>query len=446
MTTISELADTLIENARKAGADHADAIAIQADNISIDVLDGKLEHAERAEGLDIGLRVIVGKKQATISSSDIRPDALNALAERAVAMAGVAPDDPYCGLADPSQLSEMRGSEALDIADGTAASPEQLQKMALEAETAAAAVPGVTKVQSSSAAWSGTDIWLAASNGFAGGYRRTGWRVATVAITGDGLGMERDYYGEGRTHLEDLPEAAEIGRIAGERTAARSGPTRPPTGTFPVLFDERVSSSLIEHLVGAINGSSITRGASWLKDAMGEAVLPDGMSLIEDPLRVRIGGSKPFDAEGLPTAKRAIVEDGTLRTWTLDLASARQLGLDSTANASRGTSSPPRPSVTNLELTQGDASKDDLIRDMGTGLLVTSMIGSTINPTTGDYSRGASGFWVEGGVISHPVNECTIAGNLRDMLRRIVPGNDARPELRRVVPSLLLADMTIAGA
>jgi PmbA protein len=221
---------------------------------------------------------------------------------------------------------------------------------------------------------------------------------------------------------------------------------KPPTGSYPVLYDERIASSLIGHLLSAINGASIARGASWLLDALGTQVLPAGLSVIEDPHRPRISGSRPFDGEGLPTAQRMVVQDGVLMGWTLDLGTARKLGMTSTANASRGTSSPPSPSTSNIDLTQGLATRADLLRDMGTGLLVTSMIGSTINPTTGDYSRGASGFWVENGEIQYPVNECTIAGNLRDMLKRIIPANDAKAHHSTRVPSLLIEGMILAGA
>ena len=238
---------------------------------------------------------------------------------------------------------------------------------------------------------------LAATNGFSGGYARTGHSVQAVAISGDGTGMERDYAFEARVHRAELPAPAEIGRLAGERTAARAGARKPPTGAFPVLYDERVASGLIGHLVQAINGTAIARGASWLKDALGERVLPAGIDLVEDPLRPRIGGSRPFDGEGLPVARRALVEDGVLMGWTLDLATARQLGLKSTGNAARGTSAPPSPAAGNLALTQGTASRDELIAEMGTGLIVTELLGASINPTTGDYSRGAGGFWVENG-------------------------------------------------
>ena len=444
---LQELSQSLLAAAKKAGAETADSILIAGDAISIEVLDGKLEHAERAEGIDVGLRVLIGKKQANIASSDVKPETFETIAERAVAMAKVAPDDPHCGLADPDQLATSWDVDALDLADDTQSpEPPALQEMALEAEAAALQVKGVSKVQASGSGWSGTDVWLAGSHGFSAGYRRTSWSTSCVAITGEGLGMERDYYGDGRTHFEDLMDPAEIGRLAGERTAAMAGATRPPTGTYPILIDERVSSSLIGHLTSAINGSSIARGSSWLIDSLGKQVLPEHISLVEDPHRARVGGSRPFDAEGLPMQKRAIIENGVLTGWTLDLATARKLGMESTGNAARGASAPPSPSTGNLELTQGDKSLEDLLKDMGTGLWITSFIGSTISPTTGDYSRGASGFWVENGEITGPVNECTVAGNLKDMLMRIIPANDARTHLSRVIPSLLIEDMTIAGA
>ena len=301
-------------------------------------------------------------------------------------------------------------------------------------------------MQSATAAYGQRRVHLAATNGFSGGYGRTDHGLSCVAITGAGTDMERDYFGEGRSHAEDMMSPEEVGRMAAERTIARAGARKPPTGAYPVLFDERISSSLIGHLLQASNGTSVARGASWLRDALGEMVLPKGLTILEDPHRPRVTGSRPFDGEGLPTAKREIVADGVLTGWTLDLATARKLNMTSTGNAARGTSAPPSPSVGNVALTQGAASQADLLAQMGTGLMITSMIGSSINPTTGDYSRGASGFWVENGEITYPVNECTVAGNLREMLRTITPANDARTHLSRVVPSLLVEGLTIAGA
>ncbi len=365
--SLSDLSDQLLQAARRAGADAADAIAVDGTSLSITVRAGALEQAERSEGIEVGLRVLVGQRQACVSASDTKPETLSQMAERAVAMAREAPEDPHAGLADPAQLATDTATEALELYDPSPEpDPAALQDDAARAEAAARAV---------------------------------------------------------------------------ERVGAR----KPKTGAFPVIFDERIASALIGHLLQAVNGSMIARGSSWLRDAVGEAVLPDSLSIIEDPHRRRVAGSRLFDAEGLPTAKRAIVDKGVLTGWTLDLATGSKLGLPSTANASRGTSAPPSPSPTNIALTQSDQSRADLIAEMGTGLLITSMIGSTINPNTGDYSRGASGFWVENGEVTYPANECTVAGNLRDMLKTIRPANDARPYLSRMVPSLLVEGLTLAG-
>ncbi|MCF6234070.1 MAG: TldD/PmbA family protein [Rhodobacteraceae bacterium] len=442
-----DLCQALLDAARNAGADAADVIVVTGRSVSIDIRARALEHAERSESTDLGLRVLLGQKQAIVSTSDGRPDALAKMAERAVAMANEALDDPFAGLADAPQLASMRDCASLELADpAPEPSPDTLQQDALRAEAAAMEIDGVSQVQAASASYGTSTVHLAASNGFSGGYGRTSRSISCVAIGGTGSGMERDYDGDSRVFQADLRAADDIGTLAARRAVERLGARKPTTGTWPVLFDERISSSLIGHLVSAANGASVARGSSWLMDLLGKPVLPDALSLIEDPHRPRIGGSRLFDAEGLPTKRRAIVENGILTGWTLDLSSARKLNMTSTANAVRGPSGPPSPANWNLSLTQGNQSRADLLRDMGTGLLVTSMIGSTINPNTGDYSRGAAGFWVENGELAYPVNECTIAGNLADMLRRIIPANDARPYLSRVVPSLLIEGMSLAGA
>ena len=444
--SLESLTAALLAEAKRAGAEGADAIAVSGTSQSIDIRAGQLEQAERAEGTEIGLRVLIGGRQACVSASDVSAATLERLAERAVAMAREAPEDPYAGLAASDQIARDWNLAALDLCDATAEpTAAQLESDARAAESAAMAVAGITQVEAS-AGYALRQVHLAASNGFSGGYARSSRSTSAVAFTGTGTGMERDYAGEGRTHQADMPSATAIGTLAADRALARAGATKPKTGSYPVLFDERVASSLIGHLLSAINGAGIARGSSWLLDALGKPVLPAGLSIIEDPLRPRISGSRPFDGEGLPTARRMIVQDGVLQSWTLDLATARKLGMASTASASRSTSAPPSPSTSNIDLTQGTATRADLIRDMGTGLLITSMIGSTISATTGDYSRGAAGFWVENGQIMHPVNECTIAGNLRDMLLRIIPANDARAHLSTRVPSLLVEGMTLAGA
>lgn len=445
--TLETLTDRLLSAAKRAGADAADALAVRGTSLSIDVLKGKLEHAERSEGVDIGLRVLIGKRQANVSASDISDATIATMAERAVAMAREAPEDATIGLADPDQFARDWDVAALELSDPSPEpDPATLEDDARRAEAAALAVEGVSQVQGTSAGYGRQAIHLATSNGFSGGYGRSNRAVSLAAISGTGPDMERDHHGESRVFQADLPGVEEIGRIAGERAAARAGARKPPTGAYPVVFDERVSASLIGHLLAAVNGSSIVRGSSFLRDKLGEAILPDTLSLVEDPHRVRISGSRPFDGEGLATSRRVIVENGVLVGWTLDLATGRKLDMPSTANAARGTSSPPAPSISNVALTQGGQSRDALLRDIGTGLLVTSLIGSTVNPTTGDYSRGAAGFWVEGGEIAYPVNECTIASNLIDMFRTLVPANDARAHRSHMVPSLLVEGLTLAGS
>lgn len=445
-TDLEALTQRLLSAAKAAGAEAADALVVAGRSQSIGLRKSALEQAERAEAVDIGLRVLIGRRQACVSASDTSDATIAALAERAVAMAAEAPEDPTVGLADPEQLAKGWDLAALDLVDTTPdPSPAMLEALAREAELGALSRPGITQVEAD-ASHSARAMHLALSNGFSGGYARSSLSVSAVAFTGEGTGMERDWAGESRTYQADLPDPRETGALAADRALARLHAVKPPTGAYPVVYDERIAASLIGHLLSAINGQAIARGASWLRDALGDQVLPSGLSLVEDPHRPRISASRPFDGEGLPTRRRLLVKDGVLQGWTLDLATGRKLGLPSTASASRSTAAPPTPAASNVALTQGTASRDDLIRQMGTGLLITGMIGATINPTTGDYSRGASGFWVEGGEIRHPVHECTVAGNLRDMLRRIVPANDARPHLSMQVPSLLVEGLMIAGS
>ena len=443
---LAALAARLLDAARRAGAEAADVMAAEATAISIDVRDGRLEEAQRAEGLDLGLRVLVGRRQAIVSSSDRSDATLTAMAERAVAMAREAPEDPHAGLADASDLAFDLDMTDLGLCDPTPEpDPSFLEDDARRAEAAARAVPGITRLDQASAGYSRRHVHLSATNGFSATYMRTERNLSCVAIAGEGTGMERDWDYDSRVFQADLRSPEQIGQVAGERAVARLGAVKPQTGTFPVLFDERIAGSLMGHLLSAVNGAMVARGSSFLRDALGTQVLPRGLSLTEEPHRPRIGASRLFDAEGLPTVHRAIVADGVLTGWVLDLATGRKLGLSSTGNATRGPSSLPSPSVTNIRLTPGTRDPAALMAEMGTGLYVTQMIGATINPNTGDYSRGASGFWVERGQITRPVNECTIAGNLRDMLLRIIPANDGHEERSHVVPSILISDMVIAG-
>ena len=444
--TLQDLTEALLSAAKKSGADGADAMAVQGQSLSIDVRGGRLEQAERAEGTDIGLRVLIGQRQASVSASDISPSTILEMAERAVAMAKEAPVDPFIGLADRDALAQSWDIAALELSDpAQEPSPDVLQVDAQQAEQAALELTGISQVEAASAGYSNHAIHLATSNGFAGGYTRTGRSISCVAVAGTGSGMESDYDADSRVFQSDLRRARDIGQCAAERSLERLGARKPKTGAYPILFDERIAASLIGHLLAASNGSAIARGGSWLRDSLGQQVLPTALSIVEDPHRPRTSGSRPFDGEGLPTAQRLIVENGILQGWTLDLATARKLNMTSTANAARGTGSPPGPANWNATLTQGNQSRQDLLRDMGTGLLVTSMIGATINSNTGDYSRGAAGFWIENGEIAYPVNECTIAGSLPEMLLKLIPANDARLHLSRVVPSCLIEGMTLAG-
>jgi PmbA protein len=444
---LDDLAHAALAAAKAAGAEAADALALADASLSVQVRGGRLEQAERAEGVEIGLRVLIGRRQACVAASDTSAATLAELAERAVAMARAAPDDPYIGLAPPERLVRALDAAALDLADpGPDPTPARLEDEARRAEAAALAAKGISQVDSASASFSRRRMHMAATNGFSGGYARTGRSLSCVAITGEGTDMERDWASESRAHAVDLPSPEAIGALAAERTLARAGARKSPTGAFPVLYDERIAGGLIGHLLDAASGNAVARGASWLRAAMGEAVLPRGLSLMEEPYRPRIQGSRPFDAEGLPPASAPIVENGVLKRWLLDLATARKLGLESTGNAYRSAASPPAPGPGNIRLTPGEATRGALIAEMERGLLVTSMLGTTINSTTGDYSRGASGFWVEGGAIAYPVNECTIAGNLREMLSRLIPANDAQAHRARLVPSLLVEGLTIAGA
>lgn len=447
LSVLERLAGDLVDAGLAAGASEADAIAARGDAVSVTIRDGALEAAERADAIEIGLRVLVGGRQAIVSAADARPETLAEMAERAVAMAREAPVDDMLGLAEPGQLALDRDMTRLEPSDPEPGpSPQALEARALAAEAAARHPPGIRQVEAASASFSRSGQWLCASNGFSGGQRHSMHGLSVVAITGEGTGMERDWAAESRIVLADMPAPEAIGAEAAARTLARAGARRPPTGPVPVLFDERISASLIGHVLAAINGRAIVRGASWLRDAMETQILPEAMSLTELPHRPRHAASRLFDAEGLPTRSREVIRDGVLTGWLLDLASARRLGLTPTGNAMRGAGGPVSPGVSNVVLTPGTATRDALIAQMGRGLVVTGFLGASINATTGDYSRGVSGFWVEGGRIAWPVNECTIAGNLREFLPRMIAANDARPFRSLSVPSLLVEGLTVAGA
>ena len=440
------IASALLDMSKKAGAEAAEVIGLEKKSLNVDVLNGMLEGVERSEAIDIGLRVIVEGRQACLSCSDVREESLEKMVTRSLSMAREAPVDKDIVLATNDQLVSAQDLEALDLIDTEVmVEADRLEKWAIEAEVEARKVKGITQVQGSSASVGIIKSQLAFSNGFSQGYSRSWVNISCVSISGQGNKMERDYASESRVHISDLPSPSSIGQLSGERAAARFGARKPPTGNYPVLYDERVSSSLVGHLIGAINGASIVRGSSWLAKNLGEEIFPKNISIKECPLKVRCSGSRPFDAEGLKTNTKNIINNGILETWLLDLSSSQNLGLESTGNAVRSVSSPPSPGISNISLIDGLKSRDYLIKEMGTGLLVTSMIGLTLNPITGDYSRGASGYWVENGEVKYPVNECTLAGNLKEMLKTIIPANDSKRHLSFSVPSLLVQGLKIAG-
>lgn len=440
------IASALLDMSKKAGAESAEVFGLEKKSLNVDVLNGMLEGVERSESIDIGLRVILEGRQACLSSSDVREESLEKMVTRSLSMAREAPVDKDIVLARNDQLVSAQNLEALDLIDTEVnVEADRLEKWAIEAEVEARKVKGITQVQGSSASVGIIKSHLAFSNGFSQGYSRSGVNISCVSISGQGNKMERDYASESRVHISDLPSPSSIGQLSGERAAARFGARKPPTGNYPVLYDERVASSLVGHLIGAINGASIVRGSSWLAKNLGEDIFPKNISIKECPLKARCSGSRPFDAEGLKTNTKNIINNGILETWLLDLSSSQNLGLESTGNAVRSVSSPPSPGISNISLIGGSKSRDYLIKEMGTGLLVTSMIGLTLNPITGDYSRGASGYWVENGEVKYPVNECTLAGNLKEMLKTIIPANDSKRHLSFSVPSLLVQGLKIAG-
>ena len=439
-----DLLQDVVGRALKAGADAADAVLFEGTSLSHARRLGKVEKLERSESQDLGLRVLVGKRQAIVSSSDRSPKMLKELVERTLAMAHAVPEDPFCGLADPEELA--RDWPALDMLDPVEPSAETLIERARAAEEAALAVKGITNSEGAEAGWGRSRIALAASNGFAGGYSGSHHAVSVAVIGGVGQQMERDYDFANSIYAADLRDPAEIGRSAGDRTIRRLGARKMATCRCPVVFDPRVARSFLSHLLGSISGPSIARGTSFLRDQLGKKIFPEAITITEDPHRQRGHRSKPFDAEGIANRRRAIIDQGVLTTWLLDLRSARQLGLKTTGHAARGTASPPSPAATNIWVEPGDASPAALIADIKNGFYVAELMGMGVNGLTGDYSRGAAGFWIENGKIAHPVSEMTVAGNLKDMFARMVAANDLEFRVGADSPTLRIDDLTVAGA
>jgi len=441
-TALLERAERLVKAARTAGADAADAVALRSLSLSIEVRDGAVEESESAESDDFGLRVLVGKRQAVVSSNDLSGDVAG-FAQRAVAMAKVAPEDKFAGLADDALVAH--DFPDLDLTDNTLPNVAQLEAMARAAEAAALAVKGVAKSGGASASAAVGGMVLVTSHGFRGAYLGSSHGLSMTAIAGEGTAMERDYDYSSVRHAADLDSADKIGRSAGERAVARLNPRKVSTCKVPVVFDRRVAGSLVGHLASAANGAAIARKTSFLRDKMGQKIFADGIRIVDDPLRKRGIRSRPFDGEGVAGKRLALVEDGILRSWLLDCATARELNLVTTGHAQRGAGGPPSPGATNLHMDAGALSPDELIADIKSGFCVTDLIGMGVNTVTGDYSRGASGFWIENGKRTYPVSEVTIAGHLIDMFRALTPANDLEFRYATNAPTLRVEGLTVAG-
>jgi PmbA protein len=441
-SALTDLAERLVAAARRAGADAADAVAVRSMSLSVEVRHGEVEASERAEGDDVGLRVLVGRRQAVVSTNDVKDD-VDQLAQRAVAMARVAPEDRFAGLADPGQLA--RDIPDLDLLDPELPAVTVLEERAKRAEAAGLAVKGVTKSEGASASAGIGGMVLATSHGFRGAYLSSHQGFSMVAIAGDGTAMERDYDFTSALHASDLDAAEEIGRSAGERAVARINPRKVATKRVPVVFDRRVAGGLIGHLAGAINGSAVARKTSFLRDKLGERLFAPGIRIVDDPLRRRGLRSRPFDGEGVAGHRLDLVEDGVLKTWLLDCATARELDLATTGHAQRGVSSAPSPGASNLHLEAGRQTPQELIADITEGFYVTELIGMGVNQVTGDYSRGATGFWIENGQRTYAVSEVTIAGNLTDMFRALTPADDLEFRFGTNAPTLRVEGLTVAG-
>ncbi|MGD9810422.1 MAG: TldD/PmbA family protein [Sphingobium sp.] len=444
LSQAQDRAEDLVAQARKAGADAADAIYVCNATTGVAVRLGQMEDVEQSEGEDIGLRIFVGRRSATVSASDLAPDSLAALVGRCLAMAKEAPEDPYATLAPEDRL--MRGKPpALDLVDNDEPAPEELKERAMTVEDAARSIPGIKNSEGGGASMGRAQVALATSHGFACSYAATSHGTWASVLAGEGSAMQRDHASHSTRHLSDLEDAEHIGRRAGHRAVARLGAAKVAGGVLPILFDPRAGGSLIGHLIGAIAGSAITRRSSFLLDDLGAQLFDSGVTIVDDPLRKRGLRSRPFDGEGLPTKRTTLIDKGVLPGWLLDSASARQLDLAPTGHASRGVSGAPGVSATNVHMEPGVAGPTELMQGIERGIYVTELIGMGVNPVTGDYSRGASGFLIENGAVSQAVTEITIAGNLKDMFAAITPANDLAFRYAINVPTLRIDGMTVAG-
>ncbi len=429
------LLEDLIARAKRAGADAADAGLSVSTSLSVQRRVGRTEHLERSEARDLGLRVFIGKRVASVSASAVDPAQFDALVARAIAMAKVVPEDAYAGLAEDAAIPPPKLD--LDLIDPYEPSAEQLLARAQEAEDAARTVPGVTNSEGAEAGWGRSQHLLVTSAGFVGHSEVTHHSLSVTALAGSGTEMQRDYDYSSTVYYSDQEDPSVLGKSAGERAVRRLNPRRPQTGKLPVVFDTRVSTSLIGHLLGAISGASIARGTSFLKDALNTQLFAPGIMLLENPHRRRGLRSRPFDGEGVATTRRSIIDGGVLTTWLLDSRSARQLGLRSTGHA-RGTG--------NIYLAAGGLSPAELMADITEGVYITELIGMGVNQLTGDYSRGAAGFMIRNGELAEPVAEITIAGHLRNIFAALTPANDLKLKHGTDAPSVRVEGLTVAGA
>lgn len=440
--TLSLLQD-LLHMAKAAGADTCDAVLSDSSSLTVGRRLGKQESLQRSEEAAIGLRVFLGRKSAIVSSSDRSPAALKEIADRAVSMARYVPEDMHAGIADISETTKHFPD--LDLHDKAELSAEAMNSLADAAESAALEVTGVTNSEGATCDMGHGIDYYVASNGFVGSYASSSFSLSVAAIAGESVSMEVGDDFDWASHLSDLKDAASIGREAGLRAVKALNAKRAPTGSFPVVFDRRTSGGIIGSLASAVSGGAVARGTTMLKDMMGKQVFGKHITILDDPFLKRGARSRPFDGEGVAPLKRAIIENGVLTGWLLDLASARKLGLQTTGNAARGASAPPSPRAANFYMQPGEKRPEEMIRDIKHGLFVTSLMGSGANIVTGDYSRGAKGFWIENGEIAYPVSELTIAGNLKDMWMNLTPANDLQLKYGVDTPTLLIESMTVAG-
>ncbi len=441
---LSLAVERLLDRAKTLGADGADAACIDRKSLSASVRLGKLEGVESEESRSAGLRVLIGKKQAGASTSDFSIAALDALAERVVAMAKAAAEDPWCGLPDASEVTESQVD--LGLWDETEPDIAKLEERALACEEGAMAVKGVTNSSGSGADWGASGVLYGASNGFRGFYRGTSWGLGLSAIAGDGDDKERDWNSDSSRFLTGLRDPVLIGKEAGERAVARLGGTKLESCTAPVIFEHRMASRIIGTLLGGISGSAISRGISFLREKLGQKIFAKGITISDDPLKQGGWSSHPFDGEGHDVAARNLIEDGVLTTWLLNRSTASQLGLKSTGHASLNPGGSPGVGSSNVTLHAGSRDLAGLMSDAGTGLMVIETLSPSFNANTGDYSVGVSGLWFENGVVVRPVNEITVAGNMLEIFATLIPGNDNQGRSSLDCPSLLIPSMTIAGA